>query len=128
MSSVNLFEAAARGKFRFPFHGNISCEDLWDLSVENLDLVYQTLEAQAEQQPKKSLLSSSSKTNLILAQKIEIVKHIVSTKLAEAEARKQAAADKEHRQKIMALIEQKNDEELRSLPVEELKKLAGIAE
>lgn len=128
MSSVNLFEAAVRGKFRFPFHGNISCEDLWDLSVENLDLVYQTLEAQAEQQPKKSLLSSSSKTNLILAQKIEIVKHIVSTKLAEAEARKQAAADKERRQKIMALIEQKDDEALRSLPVEELKKLAGIAE
>lgn len=128
MSSVNLFEAAARGKYRFPFHGNISCEDLWDLSVENLDLVYQTLEAQAEQQPKKSLLATSSKTNLILAQKIEIVKHIVSTKLAEAEARKQAAADKEHRQKIMALIEQKNDEALRSLPVEELKKLAGIAE
>lgn len=127
MSSVNLFEAAARGKFRFPFHGNISCEDLWDLSVENLDLVYQTLEAQAEQQPKKSLLATSSKTNLILAQKIEIVKYIVSTKLAEAEARKQAAADKEHRQKIMALIEQKNYEALSSLPVEELKKLAGIS-
>lgn len=128
MSSVNLFEAAVRGKFRFPFHGNISCEDLWDLSVENLDLVYQTLEAQAEQQPKKSLLSTSSKTNLILAQKIEIVKHIVSTKLAEAEARKQAAADKARHQKIMALIEQKDDEALRSLSVEELKKLAGIAE
>lgn len=127
MSSVNLFEAAARGKFRFPFHGNISCEDLWDLSVENLDLIYQTLEAQAEQQPKKSLLASSSKTNLILAQKIEIVKHIVSTKLAEAEARKQAAVDKARHQKIMALIEQKDDEALRSLPVEELKKLAGIS-
>ena len=126
MSSVNLFEAAARGKYRFPYNGSVSAEDLWDLSVEKLDLVYQALEAQAEQQPKKSLLSSSSKTNLILAQKIEIVKHIVSTKLAEAEARKQAAADKEYRQKIFALIEEKNDEELRSLSVEELKKLAGV--
>lgn len=128
MSSVNLFETAVRGKFRFPYNGSISVEDLWDLPVEKLDLVYQYLEAQAEQQPKKSLLSSSSKEALILAQKIEIVKHIVSTKLAEAEARKQAAADKKRHQKIMALIDEKENESLRNLPVDELKKLAGIAE
>lgn len=126
MSSVNLFEAAARGKYRFPYNGSVSVEDLWDLSVEKLDVIYQALEAQAEVLPKKSLLSAHNASNQALANKIEIVKHIVSVKLAEAEARKQAAADKEHRQKILALIEEKSDEALRSLSVEELKKLAGV--
>lgn len=128
MSSVNLFEAAARGKYRFPYNGSVSVEDLWDLSVEKLDVIYQALEAQAEVLPKKSLLSAHNASNQVLTNKIEIVKHIVSVKLAEAEARKQAAADKEHRQKILALIEEKNDEALRSLSVEELKKLAGVSQ
>ena len=41
--STNMFEIAARNKFRFPFKGMISTEDLWDLSVENLDNVFKTL-------------------------------------------------------------------------------------
>jgi hypothetical protein len=127
MSSANLFEAAARGKYRFPYNGSVSVEDLWDLSVEKLDFIYQALEAQADAAPKKSLLTAHTASNQVLANKIEIVKHIVSVKLAEAEARKQAAADKEYRQIILALIDEKYDEALRSLSVEELKKLAGIS-
>lgn len=38
MSVETMFETASRRKYRFPFHGSINTEDLWDLSVQNLDL------------------------------------------------------------------------------------------
>ena len=34
--NTNMFEVATRNKFRFPFKGLISVEDLWELSVDNL--------------------------------------------------------------------------------------------
>ena len=44
--SKNMFEVATREKMRFPFKGMISVEDLWDLSVQNLDKVFKTLNSQ----------------------------------------------------------------------------------
>ena len=41
-----MFEIATRNKFRFPFKGVISTEDLWDLSVESLDNVFKTLNSE----------------------------------------------------------------------------------
>ena len=40
---MELFEIATRNKYRFPFKGWISTEDLWDLSVQNLDGIFKTL-------------------------------------------------------------------------------------
>ena len=37
MRVENIFEYAVRNKVRFPFKGMISVEDLWDLSLTNLD-------------------------------------------------------------------------------------------
>ena len=44
--STNMFEIATRNKFRFPFKGVISTEDLWDLSVVSLDNVFKTLNSE----------------------------------------------------------------------------------
>ena len=43
MATTNIFEYAVRNKIRFPFKGMISSEDLWDLTLENLDSIYKTL-------------------------------------------------------------------------------------
>ena len=51
--STNMFEIATRNKFRFPFKGVISTEDLWDLSVESLDNVFKTLNSEMKKQKKK---------------------------------------------------------------------------
>ena len=120
-----MFESAVRNKYRFPFNGLISVEDLWDLNVEKLDGVFKTLNAQVKTQKEDSLLSTAtkSKEEIELENKIEIVKHIVAVKLAEREERAKAKERKEYKQKIMQLIEEKKDKALGDLSIEQLEAL-----
>lgn len=129
ISVENLFEAAARGKWRFPFKGMISVEDLWDLSVENLDQIFRVLNQQRKKAEEESLLAVKSKEEEILNGKIELVKYIVAVKLAEKEAAQKAAQDKEKKQTILSVIASKQEEALKNCTIEELqnmiKKLEG---
>lgn len=120
MEMTNLFEMAARKKFRFPFKGMISVEDLWDLSVQNLDTVFKTLNAEVKQVKEESLLATKSTEDAILDAKIEIVKHIVKIKLEEIDQRQQAAAKREQKRRLQELIANKQDEELQGKSIEEL--------
>ena len=43
MELTNVFERAAMNKYRFPYKGQISVEDLWDLSLPGLDSVFKQL-------------------------------------------------------------------------------------
>ena len=121
--STNMIEIATRNKFRFPFKGVISTEDLWDLSVESLDNVFKTLNSEMKKTKEESLLSTKSKDDEVLELKIEIVKHIVAVKQEEKEARERKFLDRERNQKIMSIIAAKQDEQLHNMSVEELQKL-----
>ena len=118
--TINLFELATRKKFRFPFKGMISVEDLWDLSVQNLDIVFKVLNAESKQAKEESLLSVKSDEDTILDAKIAIVKHIVGVKQAEAVQRQNAAAMREQKRKLQELIANKQDAELQGKSIEEL--------
>ena len=52
----NIFAMATRQKYRFPFNGQISVEDLWDLSPAQLDRVYKTLKKDQKASNEESLL------------------------------------------------------------------------
>lgn len=115
-----MFEIATRTKMRFPFKGLVSVEDLWDLSVRDLDSIFKTLNTQVKKSQEESLLATKTKEDETLAIQIEIVKHIVKTKLDEAETAKQSKEIKEKKQKIMEIIAAKQDESLHNASVEEL--------
>lgn len=121
--NTNMFELATRYKFRFPFKGMISVEDLWDLSVENLDTVFKCINAEMKKTKEESLLSTKSKDDEVLEMKIKIVKYIVEVKQKEKEEREKMFLNKERNQKIMSIIAAKQDEELQNMSVEELQKL-----
>jgi uncharacterized membrane protein len=115
-----MFEFALKNKVRFPYKGLVSVEDLFDLSVRDLDGIFKTLNAQVKKSQEESLLATKTKEDETLAIQIEIVKHIVKTKLDEAETAKQSKELKEKKQKIMEMIAAKQDESLRNASVEEL--------
>lgn len=104
---VNIFEYAVRNKIRFPFRGLISVEDLWDLSLANLDSIYKSLNKQAKQSDEESLLSTKTNVDTELEIKINIVKYIVSIKLEERKARENETMKKIQKQKISLLLQQK---------------------
>lgn len=125
MEMTNLFEMATRKKFRFPFRGQISVEDLWDLSVQNLDTVFKALNAESKQVKEESLLATKSAEDAILDAKIAIVKHIVKTKLEEAEQRTKNAEKREQRQKLLGLIADKENAALQDKSIDELKAMVA---
>ena len=120
MSNVNIFEVAIRSKMRFPFKGLVSTEDLWDLTVEDLDTIFKTLNSQIKQVKEESLLSNRTKEDKILDTKIEIVKYIVSVKLAELELKLKEKENKAKKQKILSILSVKQDEEIQNKSVDEL--------
>ena len=121
MSVENMFEIATRNKMRFPFKGMISVEDLWDLNVRDLDNVFKTLNAQVKKSQEESLLATKSKEDEALSIQIEIVKYIVNIKLTEAEVARQSKESKAQAQKIMEIINAKQDEDLHNKSIDELK-------
>ncbi|PIH59048.1 hypothetical protein [Paenibacillus sp. LK1] len=125
MTTENIFEIATKTKIRFQFKGLISTEDLWDLSVENLDSIFKTLNSQLKQVKEESLLNSKTKEDKELDVKIELVRYIVSTKLAEKEAQFKAKAQKEQKQKIQEILFTKQNQELENKSVKELQAMLG---
>lgn len=117
------FEFAVRNKVRFPFKGMISVEDLWDLKVEDLDTVYKTLNKQKKQSDEESLLETKTNEDVVLDTQIAIVKYIFENKVAEINARKAEKERKEQKQKIMAILANKEEQELQGKSVDELRKM-----
>ena len=118
-----MFEKATRMKLRFPCKGHgASVEDLWDLSLMGLDGVYQELRGKQKTLEQDSLLDAKTTANDTVSLAIDIVKHIVTVKQAEAEARKNASEKAAQKQKIAEIISEKKDEALKSMTVEELQK------
>lgn len=116
----NLFEIATRNRYRFTYKGVMTVEDLWSLGVKDLDTIFKTLNRQKKAADEDSLLATKSAADTELANKIELVKYIVSVKLAEAEDRKNAAEKKEQRDKILAIMAKKQDAKLENMDVSEL--------
>lgn len=118
----NLFEIATRNRYRFNYKGVMTVEDLWNLRVEDLDAIFKTLNRQKKTADEDSLLAAKSAEDTELANKIELIKYIVSVKLAESEARVSAAEKKAQRDKILEIVAKKRDKALEDMGIDELMK------
>lgn len=116
----NIFEYAVENKIRFPYRGQVSVEDLYDLNVTELDSIYKALKREAKKADEESLLEVKSEEDVVLSVKVEIIKHIVEKKLAQIEARKKVAENREKKQKILSILAEKQDASLHEKSVEEL--------
>lgn len=118
-----MFELATRLKLRFNFKGLCTVEDLWDLSVQNLDKIFKELNRELKTQEEESLLTDESDEKKALELKVKIIKHIVAAKIEEAKAKELKAQNAAKKQQILAIIAEKENQSLKDMPMEDLKAL-----
>lgn len=104
---------------KYSNRGVLSVEDLWDLSLEQLDPIAINLNKRLKESQTESFIKIRTKDTTELELKFNIVKHIIDVKLQE---RIVAAEKKAKRQKILDLMAKKQDAELESKSYEELAK------
>lgn len=126
-TSAILFEMASQMKFRYPYKGMITTEDLWDLTPNQLDVVYQNLSKELKATDGDSLIATKSadegvKANT-LKNKIEIVKYIFNGKQQAAELHRMAAENAQKKQHILEVLAQKQHTALQNMSEEDLMKM-----
>jgi DNA gyrase/topoisomerase IV subunit A len=125
---MNLFEYATRSALRFTSSkGALTTEQLWDLPLQSktgfdLDNVAKSANAELKALTDDSFVATVEAPGKLMAtSKLEIVKHIISVRLAENEAARSAAARKAEREKLLEILGDKQDEALKSLSADEIK-------
>jgi len=115
------FKLASQQKLRFQTNrGLLSTEQLWDLSLEDLDVLAVSLEAQHKESGKKSFIVKTSAKDKTAKLRFDLVLDVLNTKIAENEAAAEARDIKEHNKKIITLIAEKEDESLKGKSIKQL--------
>lgn len=118
----NIWIESLQNKYRFEFKGLISVEDLFDLKLEDLNGIYISLKKNEKELQTDSLMEKEGNPQIKEVEtKIKIVKSIFKMKDAEIKRREQEAVNNTRKQKILSIIEDKQDQELSEKSIEELK-------
>jgi hypothetical protein len=126
---MDNFKKASQLKLRFVTNkGVLSVEQLWDLTPTQLATLVRSIKEElksANVDDELSFLSDSipTKGDIENQLRFEIAKEVYLAKKAEAEELRDAKAKKEHNQKILALIQEKKEGELKNKSIEELEAL-----
>lgn len=128
---MSLFEQATRNKVRFETpQGMLTVEDLWDIPLTsargraNLDDIARALHRKIKETETESFVIKAPKADELTQLKFELVKHVIDVRLAENAAAEQLRLNREKKQQLLALIAQKENEQLQGHTLEELKAMA----
>lgn len=86
-----------------------------------MDGIFKNLKSQEKAVQEESLLETRTPEDEVLKTKIEIIRHIVSVKLEEANQAERAKEIHDQRQKILGVLADKQDEDLRNKTPDELR-------
>lgn len=120
---MDIFKIASQLRLRFQTpKGELSTEQLWSLSLEELDSLAVSLETQHKESGKKSFIHKSTDKDRVAKLRFDVVLDILTTKVAQEEAASEALEIKAHNEKILGLIADKKDQQLANKSVAELTK------
>lgn len=122
MSEVSIFEQASRAGLQFSHKGTIEVNDLWDLSLEDLDSIHRNLTASVKQ-TEGGLLAKRTSANKELDLKIAVVAHVFEIKQEEINEKKLAIAKRQQKEKLKEILERKQNGELESKTAEEIQQM-----
>lgn len=121
---MDNFKLASKLKLRFQTNkGLLSVENLWDLSLLELDELAVSLEIQHKESGKKSFIVKTSSKDRIAKLRFDIVLDILNTKDEESQAALAEIERKANNEKILRIIADKKDE---SLKVKSIKQLEAM--
>lgn len=119
-----MYKEASRLKLRFQTNkGILSMEQLWDLSIPELDELTIRLESEYKDSGKKSFVVKRTEKDKIAKMKFDISLDILNTKVEEDSLALEAKENKAHNEKIIALIAEKQDESLKEKSIKDLEKM-----
>jgi len=126
MQTTNIFEEAVRRNLTFDFKGQVTIQQLYaskDLAA--LEEYEAKLNEQVEKFGKRTRKTTTAKSaeQETLELQLAIVSRILDVKLQEIEDKKLEKENKDYNASLDALIYEKQQEALKSLSIEELKKL-----
>ena len=114
MADINLFEIAAKEKYRFDRNNWISVEELWGMTFTELDNVYKYLMELKIKRDSIGSLIKPEKIDESIDNRIAIVTYIF-------EEKKKGAKNDFNKRQIIEAIERKREKELSNLSEKELK-------
>lgn len=121
---MSIFEKAAKQKLRFASdRGNLTTEQLYDLTLTAIDKVARSVNAELKSLTEESFVElrpNPRKTELAL--QLDILKHIIADKLAEKEAAEKRVERENKRRILLEALESKENDELRNMSKEDLLK------
>lgn len=121
---MESFKQATKQKLRVQTNkGLLSTEQLWDLSLSDLDNLAVSLEEAYNNSKGKSFLAKKTVKDKDIKLQFDVVYEILQSKVEDNNALLEAKDRKEHNAKIDALIAEKQDEELKGLSVKQLEKM-----
>lgn len=130
---MNLFEIASREGYRFESaKGSLTVEDLWVLPLTarnngtSLDSVAKQINKQLKSSEEESFVTQKTNADTALSNKLELVKHIISVRLEEANLAKVRADKAQEKSKILEILARKQEQSLENASEEDL--LAKLAE
>jgi hypothetical protein len=115
------FQLASKQKLRFQTtKGSLSTEQLWDLSITELDDLAVSLEKEYKDSAKKSFVIKKSEKDKTTKLRFDICLEILDFKVDEQNSLREVAEKKEHNAKIIQLISEKQDDALKGKSIKEL--------
>jgi hypothetical protein len=115
------YKLASKLRLRFLCpKGNLTTEQLWELSIDELDELAVSLDTEHKTSGKKSFIGRSSEKDKTLKLKFDVVLDVLNTKVEEEEEATQAYEDKQYNEKLLTLIIEKQDESLKGKSVKQL--------
>jgi len=119
-----MYKECSRLKLRFTTtKGPLSVEHLWDLTLNALDKMAIAYQEAYEKSGGKSFLVQKSQKDKELKLRFDIVRDILDTKVQERDLKAAASGIKARNEKIMEVIQRKQDSELEGKSLDELNKM-----
>ena len=131
----NIFEYATRNKLRFASpRGELSVEQLWDVPLRssddfNLNTIAKTTNKALKEISEESFVETKKTAKQIrLENALEVVKYVIDVKLEEEKAAETRAARKQEKEKLLAILAEKQAGKLSELSEKELQKRIAALE